>query len=60
MEDTAAHAVLEKHFGALLNNPQLKLAYGMTFKSVARYAPLILTRKKLLALDQDLKKIPRP
>lgn len=59
MEDEAALAVLQKHFGALLQNPQLKMAYGMTFRSVARYAPLILTKKKLQALDIDLRALGR-
>lgn len=60
MEDEASRSVLQKHFGGLLQHPQLKMAYDMTFKAVARYAPLILTRKKLLALDKDLRALHKP
>jgi alpha-galactosidase len=54
LDDPGAREVLESHFPGMLNQPQLKMAYGMTLKQVAPFAPDILTEDKLDLLDRAL------
>jgi alpha-galactosidase len=57
LENKDTRKVLEEHFPKMINNPQVRLALGMTLKQVAPFAPMILTKKRLAALDADLRKI---
>jgi alpha-galactosidase len=50
-----SRAVLVEQLPGILEHPQVKMAYGMTLRAVARYAPFILTKKKLQAIDDALR-----
>lgn len=54
MADEAALAVLNEHIPEIVNNPQIGMAAGMTFRDVQMYAPNELTDEKLDAIDNDL------
>jgi hypothetical protein len=54
LENPVARPILEQHFPGMIDNPQLKVAYGMTLKQVAPFAPQILTDEKLSSVDEAL------
>ena len=49
-----AKAVLEKHFGGLLNAPQLSMAMGLSLEQIASFAPDMLTTDVLQAINEEL------
>ena len=61
VENPAAKEIAEKHLPGITKNPMLKMAYGMTLRSVAslRQAKQMgLTPEILAALEEDFKAIP--
>lgn len=61
VENPAACAVAEKHLPGVTKNPMLKMAYGMTLRSVAslrQAKQLGLTPELLAAIEADFKKLP--
>ncbi len=59
LDDPGARRALESHFPGMLEHPQLKMAYGMTLKQVAPFAPQILSEDKLNSLDAALLSLAR-
>ncbi|MCL2106891.1 MAG: hypothetical protein FWH26_07560 [Oscillospiraceae bacterium] len=58
MKDPAAVEVLEKNFPGFTKNPQLKMGYPMTFRTIARFPQAVqmgLTAEVLAKIDADLK-----
>lgn len=49
--------VYEKIFPGSTKDPQIRLAYGMTIKSIAEYAPDRMPKEKLEELDKALSEI---
>ena len=59
--DPAANAIAEKHLPGITKNPMVKMAYGMTLRSVAslrQAKQLGLTQEILAAIEEDFKTIP--
>ena len=49
MKDPAAVAVLEEHFPGFTKNPQLKLGYMMTFRTISKFP-----QAKQMGLTQEV------
>lgn len=57
LDNAGARAVLQNHVPAMISNPQIDMARGMTLKSIQAYSPE-LTDEKLVAIDADLARLP--
>lgn len=60
LEYAPAKAVLAKHIPAMVSNPQIEMASGMTLRSLQAYSSDVLTDAKLAEIDADLAKLPPP
>ncbi len=58
LDNPATKAVLEKHVAALISNPQIEMARGMTLKAIQGFAGDALSDAVLAQIDADLAKIP--
>lgn len=58
LEYAPAKAVLAKHIPAMVSNPQIEMASGMTLRSLQAYSSDVLTDEKLAEIDADLAKLP--
>lgn len=58
LDNPATKAVLVKDVPALVSNPQIDMARGMTLKQVQSYAADTLTDEVLAKIDADLARIP--
>jgi hypothetical protein len=58
LDNPASKAVLEKYIAAMISNPQIDMARGMTLKQLQSYAGDALTDDTLAKIDVDLAKIP--
>ncbi|TVV76614.1 hypothetical protein [Sphingomonas solaris] len=56
--DPAAHAIVEKHLPGLLDNPQMDMAAGMTFRAIQPMAGDKVPEEALNKIDADLAKLP--
>ena len=54
LEDPVGQRVLNKHFGNLINHPQVKQAMEMSLEQIAELAPQMLPRKTLMQINTDL------
>jgi hypothetical protein len=54
IDNPATKAVLEKHLTALVGNPQIEMARGMTLKQVQGFAGDQLSDEVLAKVDADL------
>jgi hypothetical protein len=54
IDNPATKAVLEKHLAALVGNPQIEMARGMTLKQVQGFAGDQLSDEVLAKVDADL------
>jgi len=54
LSDPAATAVLEEYIPGMSKNPQIKMAYGMTFKKVAGFPQTGLSKDQVAEIDQKL------
>jgi len=54
LDNKAARAILEKHLPGATDDPRLPMAVGMTLHQVAPFAPQLLTKDRLAAIDGDL------
>ncbi len=57
LADEEAKAILQRHFGELLESPQIQLAMQFSLKELAGFAPNILTPERLQALDEELRRL---
>ncbi len=57
IEDSIGAAVLNEHFGNLINHPMVKQAMGMSLEHISELAPQMLSREKLLTINEDLAKL---
>jgi beta-glucosidase len=53
----AGRAILEKHVGGMADAPEAEMAMGFTLEVIANYAPNVLTKEKLAAIDEELRGI---
>ncbi|WP_395397166.1 hypothetical protein WBP07_31325 [Novosphingobium sp. BL-8A] len=58
LDNPATKAVLVKDVPALVSNPQIDMARGMTLKQVQAYAADTLTDDVLAKIDADLARVP--
>ncbi len=54
LADPGGRAVLEKHVGAHINNPQIEMALDMSLEQIAPFAADLLTPELLKAINDDL------
>jgi beta-glucosidase len=54
LANEGAKAILAKHFGEMLQSPQLNMAMDFSLEQMAGFAPDILTPEKLQELDEAL------
>lgn len=54
LEDPTGQRVLNKHFGNLINHPQVRQAMEMSLEHIAELAPQMLPRKTLMQINTDL------
>jgi hypothetical protein len=54
IDNPTTKAVLEKHLSALIGNPQIEMARGMTLKQVQGFAGDQLSDEVLAKVDSDL------
>jgi hypothetical protein len=55
--DPRGKAVLREHLGELLDLPQVKMAMDFSLEQIAPFAPQVLTREKLAAIDTALQSL---
>ena len=58
MKDPAAVEVLERNFPGFTKNPQLKMGYPMTFRTIGKFPQAVqmgLTAEVLSKIDEELK-----
>ncbi|MBN1936226.1 MAG: glycoside hydrolase family 3 C-terminal domain-containing protein [Anaerolineae bacterium] len=55
VNDPDGKAVLRKHFGAMLDSPQVAMAMDFTLEQIAIFAPEALTPAKVAEIDRDLR-----
>ena len=58
LDDPAAKAVLVKYIPAVVSNPQIDMARGMTLKDTEQYAPDMMSDDTLAKIDAELAKLP--
>lgn len=58
LDNPQAKAVLEKHISAIISNPQIEMARGMTLKQIQGFAGDALSDDTLAAINADLAKLP--
>ena len=58
LDDPAAKAVLVKYIPAVVSNPQIDMARGMTLKDTQQYAPDMVSDDTLAKIDAELAKLP--
>lgn len=58
LDNPATKAVLVKDVPALVSNPQIDMARGMTLKQVQTYAGDVLSDEVLAKIDADLARVP--
>ncbi|MGE3689866.1 MAG: hypothetical protein AB7F98_00640 [Novosphingobium sp.] len=58
LDNPATKAVLEKHVAAMVGNPQIEMARGMTLKQIQGFAGDALSDEVLAQIDADLATIP--
>ena len=56
-KDPKAKVIYEEVFPGSLKDPQVRLAFGMTIKSIADFAPDRMTPEKLKELEDKLSTI---
>jgi len=54
IDNAATKAVLEKHMPALIGNPQMEMARGMTLKQIQGFAGDAMSDELLAKVDADL------
>jgi len=54
LKDPAVVAILDSYIPGMSKQPQLKMAYGMTFKKVASFPQAGLTKEQVAEIDQKL------
>jgi len=57
LDDPAGRAVLTRHLGGMLDNPDMSMALDMTVEQVAAHAPFAIPAEMLQAIGEDLGKI---
>jgi hypothetical protein len=55
LDNPGSKAVLEKHMPAMVSNPQIEMARGMTLKQIQGFAPDQVTDDVLAKVEADLK-----
>jgi para-nitrobenzyl esterase len=58
LDDPAAKAVLVKYIPAVVSNPQIDVARGMTLKDAQQYAPDMVSNDTLAKIDAELAALP--
>jgi hypothetical protein len=58
LDNPATKAVLAKYVAAMISNPQIDMARGMTLKQLQSYAGDALTDDTLAKIDAELAKVP--
>ena len=56
LDDPAGKAVLEKHMGGHMSDPEVQMISGMSLEQLATMAPQLLTPELLKKIDDDLAK----
>jgi len=54
LKDPEATAVLESYIPRMSKQPQIKMAYGMTFRKVASFPQSGLTKEQVEEIDKKL------
>lgn len=58
LENPAAREVLKRQVPVIVSSPAIKQAAGQSLRSIAIYAPTLLTDAKLNAIDEELARTP--
>jgi len=58
LDNAAARAVLQREVPVLVDSPQIGQARDLSLRSIAVYAPTVLTEEKLQAIDEALARTP--
>jgi len=58
LDNPAAYAVLQREVPVLVDSPQIAQARNFSLRSIAIYAPTILTKEKLQTIDEALARTP--
>ena len=58
LADSGSQAILAKHFGDMLQSPQVAMAMDMTLTDIARFAPQFISATKLQEIETDLANVP--
>src|SRR5262245_22277361 len=56
LENEVGHAVLERHFGGMLESPMVQMAREMSLSQISEFVPEMLTLEKLQEINDDLAK----
>lgn len=58
LDNPASRAVLQREIPAIAMSPQINQARDLSLRSIAVYAPTVLTKEKLQAIDEALARTP--
>src|SRR5271157_456989 len=58
LDNPTAYAVLQREVPVLVDSPQIAQARNFSLRSIAIYAPTILTKEKLQTIDEALARTP--
>jgi hypothetical protein len=54
LKDPAVVAIIESYIPNMTKQPQIKMAYGMTFRKVASFPQAGLTKEQVAEIDKKL------
>ncbi len=58
LDNPPTHAVLQRQVPAIASSPQISQARGMSLRAIAPFAPTVLTKERLQAIDEELARTP--
>jgi hypothetical protein len=57
LKDPGGHEILERHIPGISSSPQTKLGYGMTLKTIFGMPQAGVSKEKLMAIDEELRRL---